>query len=261
MADDIARTVAWLNENDGVVGAATFVLALLIGWAAGVFQALRHRPDFRIEVKPGPSLATVVPSFETSGRDTGRVAIALYLDVANVGRAASHLDRISIAYRSEMLKWQNAGWWQRFSHLEDRIEHIRRIYRWLPIEGMTVSLEPFARSLTNKQSKAYPFLVQAPHDNVGEHQSLFLEVGAAVTGVVYFESAEYFGGARPRPVSNDCRDLELIVTIADVFGGTHRKRATVPLVSMDEARKWCPSFGTTSIAMGELHDEDDDGSE
>ena len=91
--------IHWANQNSGFLGLLIFVATLLLGWVSGIFRYLRHKPEFKLEVIPGPTLCCVI----TTGKkheefDIHRTGISLYLSVTNIGTSASSIKTIQVAF-------------------------------------------------------------------------------------------------------------------------------------------------------------------
>lgn len=228
----VAASVKWLNENQGVVSLGIFLSALLLGWASGIFSSLRRKPKFKTKLIDGPTFLCVFPTGETfGGHDVHRIGIALYLSVANTGSAASSIDAVHIGYRWNMIPFTQ-GW---FRHTLFR--------HWL--QERTAALEDFQVAI-GANVKVYPFLFQKNAISL-VHQETFLQPGQSVVGIVYFEQPDSWGGCQPRVWHGRAR---LAVRLLDAFGGRHTSRFWVPVLKLDEARKFNPSFGRT---LAELH--------
>lgn len=222
----------WINENQGLVGVGIFLLTLLLGWVSGIFSALRRKPKFNIKIKPGPSFVCTFSTGETfNEHEVHRVGIALYLSVANCGSAASSIDAVHVGYRWDLIPFSKM--WLKYTVLR----------HWL--KERTAALSDFQVAI-GKSIKVYPFLFQKNHLSP-VHQDTYLRPGQSVVGVVYFEQADSWGGCKPLIWRGETR---LAVRVIDVFGGRHTRTFRVPAVTLEEARKFNPSFGLT---IAELH--------
>lgn len=96
--------------------------------------------------------------------------------------------------------------------------------------------------------KIYPFLTQRSIMS-GADTSTFLEPGRSTNGVIYFEQADSWGGCFP---AQGKQGVSVKVEIQDVFGHAHTAKFKIPSLSIDEARKYNPSFGKT---LAELRNE------
>lgn len=217
----------WLNDNQGVVSVALFVVALLLGWLSGIFSALRRRPKFRMRLLAGPTFAC---TFGTGKKyleyDVHRTGVALYLKVTNAGSAASSIERISVAYHWNVSRFTRA--WLKYG------------VGWYWLHNQTVAIHDFQTRI-GESIKFYPFLIQKSI-HAPTHASTFLEPGQTENGVVYFEQSDSWGGCFPKPHR---KGIRIKVCIEDVFGGRHFTRFRVPNVPLEAARKFNPSFGKT----------------
>jgi hypothetical protein len=93
--------------------------------------------------------------------------------------------------------------------------------------------------------KIYPSLLQGT-STLGTTSETYLNVGRGVNGVVYFEQDDSWGGCLPLPRKGATR---IRVAVLDSFGKKHKKTFQVPVVSLQEAKKYNPSFGGTFAAM------------
>jgi hypothetical protein len=89
--------------------------------------------------------------------------------------------------------------------------------------------------------KIYPFLTQRSILSNAE-TTTFLEPGRSTNGVVYFEQADSWGGCFPTLGRSGVR---MKLALRDVFGRTHKAKFTIQAVTLEEARKYNPSFGKT----------------
>lgn len=228
------RLSVWLNDNQGVVGAAIFVATVIFGWASGIFSALRRRPKFKVSLIDGPTFCCTYPTGKMHGRyEAHRTGIALYLSVSNIGSSSSSIDRISVGYHWNLHPFS--------------IQWLKYSVGWFWLKNQSVALEDFQVGI-GTSIKVYPFLMQRNHLSPARSDT-FLDVGRATNGVVYFEQSESWGGCFPAVKNGYVR---LKVEVRDVFGGKHTSAFFVPSVALDDARKYCPAFGKT---FSELHGE------
>lgn len=227
MPTTVSEFVEWLNANQGVLTLLIFVITLILGWTSGVFTALMRKPNIRIELlKPGPTFSCTFPTGEQAdGHDIHRTAIALYLRLSNVGSAPTNVVDVSIGYHWHLKPF--SAYWLRY-----------RIF-WYWIRYQVVALDNF-QVLIGDFTKVYPFLVQRNLDV--EDVSTYLEIGQSVNGVVYFEQPDSWGGCFPSPHNGQTK---IIVAISDTFGRRYRRRFNIPVVSLEEGKKYNASFGET----------------
>lgn len=224
----------WFNLNQGVVSVAIFLFTIGLGWASGIFSALRRKPKFNVTTIPGPTFCCTYPVGKKYGDfDVHRTGVALYLNIANVGSASSSIDNISIGYHWH-LKPFSVLW-------------IKYRLGWFWLNEQTTVLADF-QSKIGENLKIYPFLTQKSILS-GESAETFLEVGRSTNGVVYFEQGDSWGGCFP---TNQQDKIRLKVKVRDVFGNCHYAKISIPVVSFEKARIFNPSFGKT---LAELHSE------
>jgi hypothetical protein len=229
-----AATAKWLNDNQGVAGVGVFLVTLLLGWGSGIFSALRRRPKFRITFIRAPTFCCTFPTgSEKEGVALHRTGIAIYLSVANIGSAASSLESISVGYHWHLLRFSRL--WLQYG------------IGWFWLHNQTIVVHDFQAKI-GENIKVYPFLIQRSV-LLSTDSSTFLEPGRSTNGVVYFEQSDSWGGCFPSPKNGR---VSLKVSIRDVFGRAHKAKFEVPTVSMEEARKYNPSFGKT---FAELRNE------
>lgn len=238
MLENITQTYAigarWLNDKQGLVGVALFVITLVLGWVSGIFSALRRRPRFRIQLIDGP---TFVCTFHTGKRrdefDVHRTGVALYLKIANLGSAASSIDKISVGYHWRVTSLSRD--WFRYG------------LGWFWLHDQTAAIHDFQAKI-GENIKIYPFLTQMSILKPVQ-TSTYLVPGQSINGVVYFEQSDSWGSCFPMANAEGTR---IKVYVKDVFGGRHVARFTVPNVTLEYARNFNPSFGKT---LAELHNE------
>lgn len=225
----------WSNANQGILSIAIFIVTIAFGWVSGIFSALRRRPKFQITVNAGPTFCcTFMVGKKHSEYDVHRTAIALYLNVANVGSAPSSIENITVGYHCHLKPF--------------RILWLKYGVGWFWIEHQAIALADF-QIMIGENIKVYPFLTQKSFLSESKCET-YLEVGRSTTGVVYFEQSDSWGDCFPTVPSNGM--VRLKVCIQDVFGLNHYAKFDIPSVSLEVARKYNPAFGKT---LAELHGE------
>lgn len=229
--DFIEKCVIWMNLNQGLLSLILFLITMIFGWLSGIFSALRRKPKFKILSLPGPTYCCTYPTGSKHGEyDVHQTGIAIYLCIANIGSAPSSIHQIKIAYHWDIDPWS--------------VQWLKYTIGWFWLEHQAVALTDFQVNI-GEHIKVYPFLTQK--NNLSPvTSSSFLEVGQSTNGVVYFEQRESWGGCFPK-VKNKLVHLKIVVL--DVFGGCHVQKIKVPSVTLAEARKYNPEFGTTLSAL------------
>ena len=227
----LSPLVNWLNANQGVLGLVIFFATVLFGWASGIFSALRRKPKFRIRTIEGPTFACTYGTGAKHGEyDVHRTGIALYLHIANVGSAPASIEEIAIGYHWAIKPFGRL-WWQ------FRIG-------WFWLTNQAVALQDFQAEI-GENIKFYPFLVQKSALS-GYSAETYLEVGRSTNGVVYFEQADSYGACFPVAVNRKAR---IKIRITDSFGRRHTSKVTIPRFSLEEAKRYNPSFGLTFVRI------------
>jgi len=225
------ETANWMNENQGLLSTAIFVLTLLIGWFSGIFSALRRKPKFKITTIEGPTFCcTYNTGKKHNGFDVHRTGVALYLSISNVGSAASSLGNIAVGYHWNIHPFS--------------LEWMRYALGWFWLTEQSIALEDFQVHIGNS-IKVFPFLLQK-NSLLPSVIDNYLEVGRIIYGVVYFEQDDSWGGCFPKPRYNK---VKVKIRVKDVFGGSHTKTIWIPSLSIEEARKFNPSFGNTFASL------------
>ncbi|MBV9549124.1 MAG: hypothetical protein JO256_05555 [Alphaproteobacteria bacterium] len=221
----------WMNENEGVLSVGIFITTLLLGWVSGIFAALRRKPKFKIELFDGPTFSCTYWTGKTLGDDrVQRTAIALYLHITNVGSAPSSVEDISIGYHWHLLPFSKL--WLRYS------------IGWCWLRKQAVALSDF-HAYIGDQIKVFPFLTQKNSmTDIGGHT--YLEPGMSTNGVIYYETGDDTGGNFPSPRNGQ---VKIKVKVNDAFGKGHSRVFRIPLVSLDKAREYNPSFGNTRAKL------------
>lgn len=232
--DLYSQLAKWLNDNQGVVGLAIFIATVGFGWLSGIFSALRRKPKFKVSLIEGPTFCCTYPTGNINeGFDAHRTGIALYLRIANIGSASSSVENISVGYHWHLRPFSSL--WLRFT------------VGWFWLTDQTAALADFQVKI-GENIKVYPFLTQK-NSLSRSNATTFLDVGRSTNGVVYFEQSESWGGCFPSSRNGKVR---IKVRVRDVFGRNHTMAFSVPLLALEEARKYNPSFGKTLV---ELHGE------
>ena len=225
------QAIEWTNNNQGLVSLLLFVATIFFGWLSGIFSSLRRKPNFKFTVIPGPTFCTTFLTGEKEGPyDVHRTAIALYLHISNVGSAPSSIDNIALGYHWHCAPF-TPPWWQ-FG------------IRWFWISDQTVTLEDFQYHFADKV-KVYPSLFQGSAI-LGSAPETYLQVGQTVNGVVYFEQRESWGACYPLQRNGRTR---IRVAITDAFGKRHQRTVSIPVISLEEARKYNPAVGQSLPAV------------
>ncbi|MDM9647509.1 hypothetical protein [Rhizobium sp. S163] len=223
----VDKTFGWLNDNQGILSLALFLITAAYGWFSGIFSTLRRRPKLAVNLICGPTFSCTFVTGRTHDRfEAHTTCIALYLKVSNVGSAASSIDNISVGYHWHLrpISW---AW-------------IKYRIGWFWLEEQAISLSDFQVSIGDSV-KVYPFLTQ--QNSISPVRvDTFLDVGRSVSGVVYFEQRESWGGCFPSPARGR---VAIKIKIRDVFGRDHVSKHRISAVGLEEARKYNPTFGTT----------------
>ncbi|NWO56326.1 hypothetical protein [Chromohalobacter israelensis] len=224
----------WLNNNQGVLTLSIFLATIFLGWASGIFAALRRKPKFVSKIIEGPTFACTFSTGKSKGEfEVHRTAIALYLSVSNVGSSPSSIENVAVGYHWNVKRFSLI--WLKYS------------IGWFWLNHQSVALEDFQAKI-GESIKVYPSLFQ--NVNMGFNKTeTYLKVGQSTNGVVYFEQADSWGGCFPK-AKND--HVKVKIKILDTFGRAHTKRLKIPMVSLEYARKYNPSFGKT---ISELNGE------
>lgn len=234
LADYYAQTSKWSNDNQGVVSLAIFIVTIAFGWASGIFSALRRKPKFCLSLIDGPTFCCTFPvGKEHADHEVHRTGIALYLAIANIGSAASSIENVSVGYHWHLHPFSRQ--WFRYS------------LGWFWLRNQAVALADFQAAIGGN-IKVFPFLTQRGTLSPGK-ATTFLQAGQSTNGVVYFEQSDSWGGCFPSPRNGT---VTIKVCVEDVFRRKHTAKFHIPFVSMEYARKYNPSFGTT---LAELHGE------
>jgi|SRR5438128_5161683 len=223
----VREFIEWCNDNGGFVSVILFVAALLLAWAGGLFKFLRHRPRFVLSIAPGPNFAcTYSTGAKFEEYDVTRTFFALYLSISNRGSAAATIQNAKLGYKWAINKFS--------------CDFIRYVFGWCWLPTM-ISMMDFHYMLKSGGAKFYPFLMQRSTVLSGQGD-LYLPVGKDAHGIVYFEQSDAWGGCQPRVIRGKTR---VKVCVIDSFGGTHAGKFWLPVVTLEDARKYNPAIGTT----------------
>jgi len=222
--------IQWTNENAGFLALLLFLITMLFGWISGIFKQLRHRPDFIIELIPGPTFCcTFKTGRKHNNYEAHQTAIVAYLSVKNIGSASSEINKVQVAYHNYSFKYT---------------------YLWFWLNPV-ISLRDFGHTIGDNL-RMYPFLIQKsillPRENV-----TYLKNGQSTRGIVYFEQAESYGGFYPR-IKNE--KVKIKIKIFDTYGSSYSKTFLIPMVDLDYAKKFNEEFGQTLEKMGKSEIEE-----
>lgn len=231
--------IKWANNNSGFISILIFVISFLGAWLSGIFRSLRRKPKFKIDIIPGPTLcSTFYTGKKYQGEPTHITAISAYVNLTNIGSAPASIRNVWIGYHWSINK---INWtWFRYN------------FFWFWLKSQIVALDDFCCSLNEDDIKHYPFLMQRSSIS-GDVRNTYLNVGESTNGVVYFEQEESWGGCFPK---NKNGKVKLKLVVIDSFGNKYRKTFYAPAVSLDEAKKYNPSFGETILKLGQSQNND-----
>ncbi|MCC5906193.1 MAG: hypothetical protein JJU13_08310 [Balneolaceae bacterium] len=222
----LQELVDLLNNNQGVLSLILFVGTIFIGWFTGIFRALIKKPKFKINVVPKMSFGSVFltgQKYTPPGHgtyDVHQTAFVLYLEITNIGSAASNLGEIEIGYFKDDGKstfFQRRLWIKESNILDDFI---------IPSADGQVLRVPHLKQVN--------FLY-------GETYNGFLEVGQSIVGAAYFE--QYFSWGNNYPRVDKERNTDLKIKVKDAFDRTFTKKIKVPIIDIEEAEKYNHKFG------------------
>lgn len=240
MSSELSSTLAslakWLNENQGVLTALLFVATGFLGWVSGIFASLLKKPRLALVFLEGPTFySTFITGKEHKGHEAHRSAFCLYLKITNIGAVPTNIDRIRLAYHWNVNPLSKSG--------------LKYWFGWFWLEEETVALDDFQAAIGGK-IKVFPFLKQ--RSSLGQSApKTYLQVGEATNGVVYFEQPESWGGSFPYSRKGKA---SIKVCLLDSFGNEYCFNAKLEYKTLEQAKRYNPSFGTT---FSELHRDAD----
>ena len=219
----MSELINWTNNNSGFLTLLIFFTTLFLGQISGIFQRLQFRPNFELELIPGPTFCS---TFNTGKKhnnyDTHQTAIVIYLSIKNTGTAPSEIQQIHLVYHNYTFKYT---------------------YFWFWIKPIT-SLRDFAHTI-GENLRVYPFLIQKstllPQENI-----TYLRSGQSEKGIVYFEQSESYGGFQPR-IKNE--KVKIKIKVFDIFDRSYAKTFWIPKVDLTYAQKFNEEFGQTLAKM------------
>ncbi|WP_136805853.1 hypothetical protein [Desulfosediminicola flagellatus] len=217
---NINYIIQWCNHNAGFVSILIFIATLVVGFVVWVIKSTKKKPDFKISVIDGPTLATTFNlGFKFNNHEVQRTAISLYLNVINKGHQPANIEKISVAYH---------------------MNHIKYRFFWFWLNDQYITFEPFQYSFSGKV-KVYPSLIQG-NSITFQTAETYLEVGKSTNGVAYFEQGDSWGSFKPMSSKNRTK---VKIKIEDSLGKKHYEVVNIPTVPLSEAKKYNPSFGET----------------
>ncbi len=218
----------WINQNAGVVSVLIFISSLLFGWVSGIFRGLMRKPKFDAEILPGP---TFTATFKTGEKfkeyEVHQTGIALYLRITNTGSAPSDIKNISVGYHWNITNFNLL--WLRY-----------RLF-WFWLKEQILIMKDFQYEIMGN-IKIYPFLFQKSFLQAVSQKDLYLREGQNAIGVVYFEQKDSFGACFPFEKNGRTK---IKVRIEDSYENFHTKIFSIPVVSIEDAKRYNPSFGET----------------
>jgi len=215
---NVDNIISLFNDNSGFISVVLFLLTVLIGWISGIFKSLLGVPKLKIELLEGP---TICSSFETSemynNYSVHKTAIALYLQISNIGKTATSIKDVSVAYHNYSPKYT---------------------FFWFWLDKEIVSFDDYRINFGDK-IKVFPFLKQS-NSMIPSSDLDYLPIGQCINGITYFEQEKSWGGFLPRIKNNK---IHIKVRVIDTFGKKFTNKFWIPVLDIQEARKFNPSFG------------------
>ena len=212
IVDTLTLIADWSNNNSGFLTLIIFIITLILGWTSGIFRALLRKPNFIIEVLPGPTFCCTMPTGRKyNGHDTHLTAIALYLSITNTGSAPAEVSGVHIAYHNYSFRYSFLWFW-----LRDQI----------------TALKDFQVAIGNDDIKVYPFLFQESF-LLPTKRDTYLRQGQKTNGVVYFEQRESWGSFLPRARHGK---IKIKICVLDSYRRKYKKLSDIPFVDIEEAK-------------------------
>lgn len=218
--ESIKEIINWCNSNCGFLTLLLFLMTILWGWVSGFFSQIKKKPKFKIEILGAPTFCCKMSTNRICHETPCfRTIVVLYLSVSNIGNAASSINEIKVGYKTKAIDYIFKRYWLK--------EH--------------VSLLDFTAKI-GEDTKVYPFFNQK--NNLTENKTdCYLNIGQNKLGIVYFESEEYYGNYEPIQINNK---INIRIKLIDVYGRKHYKDVEVPLLPIEEAKKFNEKIGQTA---------------
>jgi hypothetical protein len=221
----INNIISWCNYNAGFLSIVLFISTILLAWASGLFKAILRKPKFKISTIEGPTFcSTLLTGFKYGEYDIHKTAFSLYLKISNIGYVPSSIDRVEVGYHWNINRINNL--WFRYC------------IGWCWVKQSIVKND-FTIQLDDETTKVYPFLIQEALLQINKNDT-YVTVGKCVNGIVYFEQSDSYGGCSPKIKNNK---VKIKIRIFDIYQNKYSIAQKVPMIDINEARKYCPSFG------------------
>jgi len=219
MTELVTHLKTWAAANQAIVALTGVCLIIVVPFIGFIVRLIFSRPSIRLAVIEGPSFICTHPTYLT--------AAAVYLRIINRGGSPTDIIGAKLAFHGYTP--QSTFFWQ-----------------WT---RATVCLEDFQVAIGD-HIKVYPFMLQV-NAMIPDHASpaTFLDRGQAISGVVYFEYPEAWGGLVPRVKRGNVR---LKISIEDSRRRTSSRIIHLKKVKLDEARRFNPSFGMTGESLRQV---------
>lgn len=240
-----------LNENQGLLDLILFIITVVFGWVSGIFSGFIKKPKLGVKLLKGPTFACtfLVNGKKYNNYDVHKTGFALYLQIINKGLAPTSIVSINIGYHWNI---------ERFSLL-----WLKYRIGWFWIEDISIALDDFQTYIRDRL-KIYPFLIQQ-NSQIKNDTITYLQIGEMISGVVYFEQKESFGGCFPLPKTKKIKKgskilekvyVDIKLRIEDSRGKYHTSKQKIHMISLKEAKEYNPSFGETLQEIPKTENED-----
>ncbi|MEY2639721.1 MAG: hypothetical protein RIR90_1203, partial [Bacteroidota bacterium] len=209
--------------NSGFVSVIIFIVGIVFAWFSGIITALRRKPNLSIRVINKATFYSIWDTDEYENKTNNRLrklAIAIYIRIANVGEKDTSIDKITVSYKIQ----------------ETKLLFFKRtmiLSQWHLLNNITFGLEDKAIILRTLRQTDLVF-----GDN---HNVDYLSVGKSLTGVAYFEQDKFWGSYEP--IIEKDLTIRVKLKVKDVYSRVYIKHVDIPFKEIHEAQELSATFG------------------
>lgn len=217
--------IDWTNLNSGFLSVILFGATVIYGWLSGLFGSLIKKPKLKIRFIDKLSFFSMYLTGENWKHPDSKLEYELhktgfvaYMSFANVGNMATSIDKIYIGY---------------YLNKPGFFKKINWLAQWHTIE-------PFLIPIIDDKY-IYVKALRTRSHQFDDSNKDYIDVGASVIGVSYFEQQTAYGNFSP--LMNKDNTTTVTIKILDVYGKKYLFKTKLRSIDIADARTYNRNFG------------------
>jgi len=215
------------NHNSGFISVILFTFTFSLGLFSALSRNPSKNPKFSLKIDGFPSFCSIfTKQSDDMGENIYCTAIILYLKVTNLGNAPASINSISIGANNNFFM-------QFFKKYQIKQNHF--------YSDFVVNI--------GENTKIYPFLTikNSPTDN---DNKTYLRPGETTEGLVYFETESHTNHFQ----ALEDETINILITVKDAFKNNYKKKVKIPVIDINQARKYSQDFGKSIENQKKFHE-------